>query len=623
MNDIETAPPLPSRMRDSHAIGGALGGLVHVPEGWSFGTFEDIERIGRYVEGSRALDPGEQEVHLSPEGTWPEVIASWAPDPSGRKVRLPGSGTWTDVVGRTGGLAMRAASPATRPERREVVLRFLEMWAGTPFADPAYRFRVGRLAGPISFNARDHQGVSFGLHLPGARRTLYFEAVLPGGEAAPRPEEPLHVVDCRHGWGTPSQLRRLVELVRERGPVTWDADAVLALSEATGLSRPAAALVLAGNPGAGSYYKPFLDQHERTVFGFKNGELDSAREELAMLGDSGRNALLADVMPEDPADLWEPGSPARVAERAAAAWAQQHGARPTPPWSTWQAAVALESRMPAAHLCHLFLDPTDSTVPPGFRPRVRPGPPEQPVPRTPWDITRRYEADLLVDAVFAGLVWAYPDLPAGDPVREGMPEVVRHLRELLAAGDAAARLLNESMARYSLGNRRSDWLTDGTGDRITARVAAGDLPPGRYESDPRACVPDIVADVVATLGLSEDAAALYLQLLLLPAPSDRNVRRWNAWTPTRHKAAAAELTARALVVEDRRPRAGRTLFLPGPWAHAKKPLPPMETWKVPLIGAQLHFSGDEVRAFELLPDTLPALFTEAWRLVRGGQGPVA
>jgi hypothetical protein len=106
-------------------------------------------------------------------------------------------------------------------------------------------------------------------------------------------------------------------------------------------------------------------------------------------------------------------------------------------------------------------------------------------------------------------------------------------------------------------------------------------------------------------------------------PSDRNVRRWNAWTPARHKAAAAELLARGLVVEDRRARAGRTLFLPGPWAHGKKPLPPMESWKAPLVGAQLSADGTAVRAFELFPGTLPELFTEAWRLVARGEGPTA
>ncbi|MEU9141961.1 hypothetical protein AB0D33_39520 [Streptomyces sp. NPDC048404] len=49
----------------------------------------------------------------------------------------------------------------------------------------------------------------------------------------------------------------------------------------------------------------------------------------------------------------------------------------------------------------------------------------------------------------------------------------------------------------------------------------------------------------------------------------------------------------------------------------------METWKTPLIGTELSASGDAVWAFDLLPDTLAALFAEAWRRVRGGQGPTA
>ncbi|MFD9466813.1 hypothetical protein [Streptomyces sp. NPDC060027] len=599
MNEIDTAPLRPPGIRNDFDVSAALQGLVGASGCWNTGSLAGIGRIGRYVEGS------------------------WAPDPGEREVRPPAAGSWTELIGRTGALALRAAAPATRPERREVLLDFLEMWARTPFADPAYRFRLGRLAGTTSFTVRDQGGVSFGLHLPAARQTLYFEAVLPGGEAAPRPEEPLYVVDCHRGWGTPGQLLALVELVRERGPVAWDAAAALALSEATGLSRPAAALVLAGNPGASSYYTPFLDQHERAVIGFKSGELDSAHAELAMLRDEGRLTLLADVMPEDPADLWEPGGLARVAERTAAAWVEQHGAGPQPPWSTWQAAVALETRMPAAHLCRLFLDPANAPVPPGFSLRGCPCPSEHRRLCTAWDVMVRYDADTVADAVFAGLAWAYADLPAGDPVRDGVPEVVRHLRKVLAGSDSPARVLHAGVVRGSRGSRRWDWLTDGTCDRVTARVTDGELPPGRYESDPRACVPDLVADVAVTLALPEDAAALYLQLLLLPAPSDRSVRRWNAWTPARHKAAAAELVARGLVVEDRRARAGRTLFLPGPWAHAKKPLPPMETWKAPLIGARLSADGSEVRAFELLPGTLPELFTEAWRLVRGAQGPTA
>ncbi|MFI9155184.1 hypothetical protein [Streptomyces sp. NPDC053367] len=597
MSEIDTAPSATTRTWSGFAASAALQGLVAASGSWDSDAFAGIRRIGRYIDGS------------------------WAPEPGGREVRPPAAGSWTELIGRPGALALRAASPATRPERREVLLDFLLMWAHTPFADPAYRFRVGRLAGTASFAVRDEQGASFGLHLPAAGRTLYFEAVRPGGERAPRPEEPLYAEDCHRGWGTPEQLLRLVELVRERGPVARDADAVLALSEGTGLSRPAAALVLAGNPGAGGYYTPFLDEHERAVLGFKAGELEAAREELSMLHDDERLALLADVLPEDPAELWEPGGLARVAERTAAVWAEQHGARPSAPWSTWQSAVALQTRMPATHLCHLFLDPANATLPPGFYLRVWPCPEEYRRLRTAWDVMGSYDAETVADAVVAGLTWAYADLPAGDPVRDGAPEVVRHLRKVLAGGDSPARVLHSGLVAGNRGGRRWEWLTDGTCDRVLARVGAGDLPAGRYESDPRACAPDLVAEVATALGLPEDAAALYLQLLTLPLPSDRNIRRWNAWAPARHKAAAARLVARELVVEDRRPRAGRTLFLPGRWASAKKPLPPMEVWKAQLLQARLSYGEQEVRAFELWPGTLPELFTRAWELVREGQGP--
>ncbi|MFE0132630.1 hypothetical protein ACFWY6_13825 [Streptomyces sp. NPDC059037] len=120
-----------------------------------------------------------------------------------------------------------------------------------------------------------------------------------------------------------------------------------------------------------------------------------------------------------------------------------------------------------------------------------------------------------------------------------------------------------------------------------------------------------MAKAAADLGLDADAATLYLQLLALPAPTDRNIRRWNNWTPARHKAAAARLLDVSLVVADRRPRAGRTTFLPGDWAAAKKPHHPMETWKADLLGAELSHDREKVLTS---PTTgpLPELFNRAW-----------
>ncbi|WP_424893219.1 hypothetical protein [Streptomyces sp. XH2] len=587
----------------SFTITAALQGFVDGWGVWYDDALVSIERTGRFIAGTWTPEPGED-----------------GPKPGG-------DGTWTRFVGRIGAVALRAAAPSTRPDRREVLLNFLESWAESPFADPSYRFRTGRLAAGGPFGVRDAQGAAVATYWPvkGERRLLEART---GDDAPGLPGELLYAEDAHRGWGTPEQLRRLVALVRERGPMPWDPAAVVELSDACGISRPAAALTLAGNPGANGYYVPFLAKDERAALGLKAAEAESARSELGRLRDTHRIALLADVLPEDPAELWEPGGLRRVAARTAEAWREQQGVRPRPPEETWQAALALETRMTATDLCHLFLDPARMPLPPGFYLRLWPCPPEYQDLRTVWDVMGFPDADEVVDAVFTGLPWAYADLPAGDPVRDGAPEVVRVMRKVLARKDSPAKVLYSGIIRGSGGSARWDWLTGGACDRMMGRIEAGDLPPGGYEPDPRASAPALVAEVADRLGLTEDAAALYLQLLTLAVPSDRNVRRWNGWAPARHRKAVGELIGRGLVVEDKRARAGRSVFLPGPWAHAAKPLPPMECWKAPLLGAVLS-GGDgvqaqaQVTALPPLPGTLPELFAAAWQRLRNGDGPSA
>ncbi|MBC7272235.1 MAG: hypothetical protein H5T76_26595, partial [Streptomyces sp.] len=115
-------------------------------------------------------------------------------------------------------------------------------------------------------------------------------------------------------------------------------------------------------------------------------------------------------------------------------------------------------------------------------------------------------------------------------------------------------------------------------------------------------------------GLGEDAAALYLQLLALPDPTDRNCARWTGWRPARMKKARAELAATGLVVEAKRARAGRTLFLPCGWLDLKAPALPVEVWKQDLYPVSGHS-----RAVPLTP--VPELFTRAWDRVRAGDAP--
>jgi hypothetical protein len=158
-------------------------------------------------------------------------------------------------------------------------------------------------------------------------------------------------------------------------------------------------------------------------------------------------------------------------------------------------------------------------------------------------------------------------------------------------------------------------LRDVLSDGFAALVAA-DGPAGAPQ-DPGRSVPGLVAEAAERLDLSADAAALYLMLLALPDPTDRNLTEWTAWKPARTKRARTGLAATDLVVEAKRSRAGRTLFLPGGWLDRKAPRLPVESWKAGLFAPQ-HFAREGVA----VPDCpVPELFRRAWRRVVAGDAP--
>jgi hypothetical protein len=140
-----------------------------------------------------------------------------------------------------------------------------------------------------------------------------------------------------------------------------------------------------------------------------------------------------------------------------------------------------------------------------------------------------------------------------------------------------------------------------------------------WPQDPSRSVPDLVADVASELGIVEDAATLFLMLLAMPDPTDRNTALWTGWKPARAKAARAALATSGWVVEARRTRAGRSLFPPGEWVAAKAPHLPLEAWKFPLYG----LTGRSLPAVGAVLPAEPAadLYRRAWRRVRSGDAP--
>ncbi|MCG0063214.1 MULTISPECIES: hypothetical protein [Streptomyces] len=144
----------------------------------------------------------------------------------------------------------------------------------------------------------------------------------------------------------------------------------------------------------------------------------------------------------------------------------------------------------------------------------------------------------------------------------------------------------------------------------------GERSPG-WEQDPARSVPHLVEDCARAFGLGKDAASLYLMLLALPDPSDRNVKAWTGWKPSRFKDAQAELEASGRVLRAVRSRAGRSLFLPGAWQERKPPRLPVEASKLGLLPlAREHRSTSHLAAVPSAP--LPVLFTRAWDGVAAG-----
>ncbi|MEU6882417.1 hypothetical protein [Streptomyces sp. NPDC046712] len=171
-------------------------------------------------------------------------------------------------------------------------------------------------------------------------------------------------------------------------------------------------------------------------------------------------------------------------------------------------------------------------------------------------------------------------------------------------------------------NRVAPLLVGGGLDRMMRRARSGAVPAGAYEADPRQSCPELVTRVAGELGVGLDAAALYLQVATLATPTDRNVRRWNGWSTKRHAEVRAELLATGAVLEAKRARAGRTVFLPGDWTELKAPHLPLETAKLATHEVRPLWDNEIHAPFGRILPTAPLheMFTATWERLSGGRG---
>ncbi|MFF6837081.1 DNA-binding protein [Streptomyces sp. NPDC012438] len=440
-------------------------------------------------------------------------------------------------------------------------------------------------------------------------------------------------------------------------------------SRLTGVPGALARLVLAGMPKVDDWGNGFLPTELRTFLGLKVAEAAQARDELRSLSVEVRRAVVAALLPEDPALLWTEGPD--VAS-AATAWNAYVGRRTRVPdrliaeatrgvLTDWSVHRALPALLDPASSPELSTDVAWHIAE------------DRPAPVRPVD--RPFTESVLV-ASMGMSAWLAHRLPAGDPARAALPGVLTAVRQRLASPD----LLVSAGGYTSLAEFRKvagtptetapdherygavlmathdgqpqpalrTALLDSTGsdlylavlrgadqhpigvemalrrahDPAFARLLADPGAPAAGETDqdgtwwpqdPSRSVPDLVAEVAGTHGLGADAAALYLMLLALPDPTDRDTARWTGWKPARLKAARAELAATDLVVTAVRARAGRSLFLPGAWSEQKRLGPPVEQWKLPMYGPFLC---------ALVPvEPVAELFARAWRRTLDGDVP--
>ncbi|GGT24651.1 MULTISPECIES: hypothetical protein [Streptomyces] len=225
---------------------------------------------------------------------------------------------WAVLVGGIGAAAWRAAVTHTDPEERAALAALLEVWSRQPFAEPGSAWRTGRAPEEAVEACR----AAGGILASGAPRRGLVRFLQPAADPAPDGAEETRTAEAADDA---RRLPRLLALLAEKGPLAVPADAVEAFCRRTGARRSIGLLVLAGLPARERYddHRALLRKKPYRLTLPLVREYDDL---VHRLGEDGRRALLAAGVPDDPAELWEPGGMTAAAGRMAEVWAALLGA---------------------------------------------------------------------------------------------------------------------------------------------------------------------------------------------------------------------------------------------------------------------------------------------------------
>ncbi|MFJ3309841.1 hypothetical protein ACIPSA_43955 [Streptomyces sp. NPDC086549] len=658
------------RHGEDRTLHDAAAGIAEI-SGWSGGERWSVLRQIRSVDHVLSGKPADGKPLPDPE-RHTALGDGWRSD----EHTIPGIGmVWPSVLSTLRPLAYRAASPALTDAQREPLLLLFEAIGEGPLATPDGTLREIVLSEPHDKQQRAGQVlrrdgrtvVVLGCQsIDGQRDRVNWLALDhdPSGAFGAVAHFTLDR-ETRHTSAISAErLAAVTRLIRDKGAAEWRSEAPAALTAATagGLGPVQATVLLAGQPHAPG-------TEGLATIGLKPRQRDIGTGMLGSLGRRDRTALIGALLPEDPADLWTAGPDTQAAGRV---WAERLAwfvrlpediAADLPGVSVGSAEAVLNpGRTPWLSRTTVQRPDKDGNLV-ADDPAAVPG---------RYDLTRAVDAlatlayalpyghplraalpdglaalrrrvadpELLVDldvewtekggstAVELRKAYGLPATGGADAqglTRLGEALVLRpwygdtetvlvRPAGLTGPDDAVLGLVEGLVGRARGGGVRA--LRTILGDDLAGALAAGtdaEGPTG-HAQDSATSVPALVTEVATAHGLGEDAAALYLQLLALPDPTDRNCARWTGWRPARMKQARAELAATGLVVEAKRPRAGRTLFLPCGWNDLKAPALPVETWK-----EGLYPVSGQGRAVPLL--AVPELFARAWDRVRTGDAP--
>jgi hypothetical protein len=481
------------------------------------------------------------------------------------------------------------------------------------------------------------------------------------------------------------RVRELVTMIRELGPLpTMPPEAATLFAERTGCSRALAAVVLSGFRGIG-YHSVDLTKEERDRFGVKAADVKAAVSNLENESLSKRQQVLINACyPDELERLWTLTAE-EFAGHLADAWASEYGTQTVIDDDLLAALTKLLSDSyrapnPRELLCDLdgsvpqfaedlpvtFDDDgdisgatnvmADNWIEATIRTMAMLAH-DRPIGDSWRAHAARGVVSLLQKLDHESLVisWSETELPnralselatdltvvstsdklrvydAGDMIVvnandwNDKPVVWKfYLRPNKFDEPSLTRGLADSFLESSFsGSTLLAWLYSDRSLGFLQRLMESPVPDGGYEQNPLSSVPQLVKTVAAELAVTNDVAAFYMQLLVLPEPTTANIRKWNDWTAKQVTAASAVLVEKGLLLSAKRAGSGRDVFLPGAWVEMQSPAIGIEDWKVPMY-ALAPQEGTKRASYlgRVLPlDPIPTLFTQAWERWMSGDRP--